>query len=123
MRVGYAHVDERFRLDNGDINMLGDPRETAASWWQEHLTAAQLAKVARFVGELEVAGSALGELPAVLALARRRKRRQLREVPMARRLRLRQLRATPLPERNDAVPDGTSTTLRSRAYGFREPPC
>jgi hypothetical protein len=76
--------------------MLDNPREAAASWFGEHMTAAELADVARYVGELEHAGSMLGELAAVLALARRRKRRQAREALMARRVRLRHLRAIPL---------------------------
>jgi hypothetical protein len=65
--------------------MLDDPREAGAWWFGEHMTAAELADVARYVGELEHAGSMLGELPAVLALARRPKRRQAREALMARR--------------------------------------
>ena len=88
---------------NTGIPMLDDPREAAASWFGEHMTAAELADVARYVGELEHAGSMLGELPAVLALARRRKRRRAREALMTRPVR--QLSATPLREHDAGVPD------------------
>jgi len=99
---------------NMGIPMLDDPREAAASWFGEHMTAAELADVARYVGELEHAGSMLGELPAVLALARRRKRRRAREALMARRVRLRQLSAAPLREHDAGVPDKTVDDVYNR---------